>query len=83
MEKKNANFKEKRNTIRIIRSLSFCEGFFTERARYNTGFCNIENNVFAWVICALFFSILVPEKLECVKYADSFCGGLDLGFILV
>ena len=39
--------------------------------------------VFASVICALFFSILAPEKSGCVKYADFFCGGLDLGFILV
>ena len=30
-----------------------------------------------------FFSILAAEKSECVKYADFFCGGLDLGFILV
>ena len=39
--------------------------------------------VFARVICALFFSILVPEKSGSVKYADFFCGGLDMGFILV
>ena len=39
--------------------------------------------VFARVICALFFSILAAEKSGCVKYADFFCGGLDLGFILV
>jgi len=38
--------------------------------------------VFAGVICAL-FSILAAEKSGCVKYADFFCGGLDLGFILV
>ena len=30
-----------------------------------------------------FFSILVAEKSGCVKCADLFCGGLDLGFILV
>jgi hypothetical protein len=30
-----------------------------------------------------FFSILAAEKPECLKYADFFCGGLDLGFILV
>ena len=30
-----------------------------------------------------FFSILGAEKLGCVKYEDFFCGGLDLGFILV
>ena len=30
-----------------------------------------------------FFSILAAEKSGCVKYADFFCGGLDLGFILV
>jgi hypothetical protein len=30
-----------------------------------------------------FFSILATEKSGCVKYADFFCGGLDLGFILV
>jgi hypothetical protein len=29
------------------------------------------------------FSILAAEKSGCVKYADLFCGGLDLGFILV
>ena len=39
--------------------------------------------VFARVICALFFSILAAEKSGSVKYADFFCGGLDLGFILV
>ena len=39
--------------------------------------------IFARVICALFFSILAAEKSGCVKYADFFCGGLDLGFILV
>ena len=39
--------------------------------------------VFARVICALFFSILAAEKSGCVKYVDFFCGGLDLGFILV
>ena len=39
--------------------------------------------LFARVICALFFSILAAEKSGCVKYADFFCGGLDLGFILV
>ena len=38
--------------------------------------------VFARVIWALFFSILAAEKSGCVKYADFFCGGLDLGFIL-
>ena len=30
-----------------------------------------------------FFSILVAEKSGYVKYANFFCGGLDLGFILV
>jgi len=30
-----------------------------------------------------FFSILAAEKSGCVKYADFFCGGLDLGFIPV
>ena len=30
-----------------------------------------------------FFSILAAEKSGCVKYADFFCGSLDLGFILV
>ena len=39
--------------------------------------------IFARVICALFFSILAAEKSGCVKYVDLFCGGLDLGFILV
>jgi hypothetical protein len=39
--------------------------------------------VFAHVICVLFFSILSAEKSVCVTYADFFCGGLDLGFILV
>jgi hypothetical protein len=29
------------------------------------------------------FSRLVAEKSGCVKYADFFSGGLDLGFILV
>ena len=42
------------------------------------------NTVFARVICALFFPpILAAEKSGCVKYADFFCGGLCLGFILV
>jgi hypothetical protein len=39
--------------------------------------------VFVSVICALFFSILAAEKSGCVKYTDFFCGGLDLGFILI
>ena len=30
-----------------------------------------------------FFPILAAEKSGCVKYGDFFCGGLDLGFILV
>jgi hypothetical protein len=30
-----------------------------------------------------FFPSLAAEKSGCVKYADFFCGGLDLGFILV
>jgi hypothetical protein len=30
-----------------------------------------------------FFPSLTAEKSGCVKYADFFCGGLDLGFILV
>ena len=30
-----------------------------------------------------FFLILAAEKSGCVKYADFFCGGLDLGFVLV
>ena len=30
-----------------------------------------------------FFSIMAAEKSGCVKYADFFCGDLDLGFILV
>jgi len=30
-----------------------------------------------------FFPILAAEKSGCVKYADFFCGGLDVGFILV
>ena len=30
-----------------------------------------------------FFPILAAEKSGYVKYADFFCGGLDLGFILV
>jgi hypothetical protein len=38
--------------------------------------------VFTRVICAL-FSSLDAEKSVCVKYADFFCGGHDLGFILV
>jgi hypothetical protein len=37
--------------------------------------------VFARVIGALFF--LAAEKSGCVKYADFFFLGLDLGFILV
>jgi len=42
------------------------------------------DTVFARAICALFFfPILAAEKSGCVKYADIFCGGLDLGFILV
>ena len=28
------------------------------------------------------FPIFAAEKSGCVKYADFFCGGLDLGFIL-
>jgi hypothetical protein len=39
--------------------------------------------VFTRVIGALFFSSLAAEKSGCVKYTDLFCGGLDLGFILV
>jgi hypothetical protein len=46
-------------------------------------FHRIAVTVFARVICALFFSILAAEKSGCIKYADFFCGGLDLGFILV
>ena len=38
--------------------------------------------VFARVICALFF-YLAAKKSGCIKYADFFCGGLDVGFILV
>ena len=38
--------------------------------------------LFARVICALFFPILAAKKSGCVKYADFFCGCLDLGFIL-
>jgi hypothetical protein len=30
-----------------------------------------------------FFSILAVEKSGCINYADLFCGGLDLDFILV
>jgi hypothetical protein len=44
--------------------------------------CCLKNTVFARVLCALFFSILAAEKSGCVKYAD-FCGGIELGFILV
>ena len=40
------------------------------------------NTVFTPVICAIFPS-LAAEKAGCVKYADFFCAGLDLGFILV
>ena len=36
-----------------------------------------------YTVFAHFFSILAAEKSGCVKYADFFCGGLDLGFILV
>jgi hypothetical protein len=39
--------------------------------------------VFSRVICALFFPVLAAEKSGCVKYADFFCGVLNLGFILV
>jgi len=44
MEKKKVNLKEKRNTRPIVRSLSFCDGFSTEKARYNTGCYSTENN---------------------------------------
>jgi hypothetical protein len=37
-----------------------------------------KNTAFSLVICALFF-ILTTEKSGCVKYADFFFGGLDLG----
>jgi hypothetical protein len=30
-----------------------------------------------------FFPSLASEKSGCVKYAKFFCGGVDLGFILV
>ena len=30
-----------------------------------------------------FFFILAAENSGCVKYADFYCGGLDVGFILV
>jgi hypothetical protein len=38
---------------------------------------------FTRIICTPFFPSLAAEKSRCVKYADFFCGGLDLGFILV
>ena len=37
------------------------------------------------MICSLnlgTFFILAAEKSGCIKYADFFCGGLDLDFIL-
>jgi len=40
----NVNLKERRNTVTTVRSLLFCEGFCTERARYNTDSYSIENN---------------------------------------
>jgi hypothetical protein len=40
------------------------------------------STVFTRVICSL-FSSLAAEKSGCIKYADFFCEGLDLGFILV
>jgi hypothetical protein len=46
-------------------------------------FQKLTSTVFTSVICALFFSSLAAEKSGCVKYADFFCGGLGLGFILV
>ena len=53
------------------------QGYYTRKLQQNV------NTVFARIICALFFSILAAEKSGCVKYAYFFCGGLDLGFILV
>ena len=44
---------------------------------YLTLLCDI------YCICSLFFSILAAENSGCIKYAFFFCGGLDLGFILV
>jgi len=40
----DVNLKEERNTVTTVRSLLFCEGFCTERARYNTDSYSIENN---------------------------------------
>jgi hypothetical protein len=44
---------------------------------------NVTSTVFTRIICVLFFPSLAAEKSGCVKYTDFFCGGLDLGFILV
>jgi hypothetical protein len=47
----------------------------------------VTNDQYKYRICSrnlrTFFSILAVEKSGCVKYADFFFGGLDLGFILV
>jgi hypothetical protein len=48
------------------------------RARLNVLFLIIIIvTVFTRIVCALFPS-LAAEKSGCVKYADFFCGGLDL-----
>jgi hypothetical protein len=41
------------------------------------------NTVFTRIICALFFPSLATEQSGCVKYADFWCGGVVLGFMLV
>ena len=50
---------------------------FLHMMHYKIKYCICSRNL------RTFYSILATEKSGCVKYADFFCGGLDLGFILV
>ena len=79
--------------LRIVYKISFLlhSKRIISSLQRQTGWCSLANfslliqriTVFARVIWAIFFPILAAEKSGCVKYADFFCGGLDLGFILV
>jgi hypothetical protein len=73
--------------VQVLRLKNICYIWMAKYIILQPGDSSAKNPQSQYRICSrnlsTFFFILAAEKSGCVKYADFFCGGLDLDFILV
>ena len=80
---KTRRLKARYGAVKIQRQWVVTPGKRTNKQQTNLLIANDDDYRICSSNLRTFFSILAAEKSGCVKYADFFCGGLDLGFILV